>query len=201
MTPEQFRNHLRTLDPDDVVEQFLVNDDPGPFTDREALDHFVAMVRAKFGFGVDVQVSTRVVGSAKLGFAMLEKPERGGFPRKPAYRRYQPGESDIDVAVVSSSLYDSIWNDLARHAAKQMSFPWRVDLGDYMLSGWIRPDKFPPQGPQRCADWQELFNEVSRSEYFLYKRLRCGIYRSDYFLKLYQRRGVALAREQEERRS
>jgi len=197
MTPEEFRERLLGLPSDEFVEQFILTDEPGPYTTREALSALAAGIRARFDLAQALPLSTVVVGSAKLGFAILEKPARNGRPYQPAYRAYRPGVSDIDIAIVSPMLYGKLWQELARFGASQHHFPWRSDLSAYMLHGWIRPDKFPVGAPQRCTDWKELINDVSRSVHFRYKNLRCGIYHSTYFLKIYQQRGVLAAQQAE----
>jgi len=198
MTPEDFKRLLITMTAEEIVDAYLVNDDPGPNVDWEALRFLEEQARVVFGLPTEQQLATFVVGSAKLGFAFLDKPPRNGIGYKPAYRRYEPGESDIDIAVVSPVLYGRIWQDLARYGANQQRFPWRTkDLADYMLHGWIRPDKFPVAAPQRCNDWKAVVNTVGGSKHFRYKRLRCGIYHSRYFLKIYQQRGVLAAQQSE----
>lgn len=197
MTSDEFRKQLLSISADEIVERFIMTDDPGLYTSREALSHLEARIRATFSLSTENPLKTIVVGSAKLGFAILDKPARNGNPYKPAYRSFCPGKSDIDVAVVSPMLYGRIWADLARYGANQHYFPWSSSLSAYMLHGWIRPDKFPEAGPQRCTDWKELFYEVSRSSYFRYKKLRCGIYHSMHFLKIYQQRGVIAAQQAE----
>lgn len=197
MTPDDFRQLLRSKTAEEIVETHIISDDPGPFTTRNALGLLEAQARVMFRLQEDHSLSTIVVGSAKLGFAILEKQARSGVDRKPAYRHYTPGMSDIDVAVISPVLYTRIWQDLARFGAKQTLFPWRTDLASYMLNGWIRPDKFPANAPQRCIDWTTMVQRVSRMEPFKYTRLRCGLYHSRYFLQIYQQRGVLAAQRAE----
>jgi hypothetical protein len=175
MTPVEFRQLLRSKTAEEIVETYILSDDPGPFTTRDALGLLEMQARVIFGLQEDHLLSTIVVGSAKLGFAFLGKPARDGADRKSAYRGYAPGESDIDVAVVSPVLYTLIWRDLARFGAREASFPWRTDLASYMLHGWIRPDKFPSAAPRRCNDWKAMVQKVSRMEPFKYKRLRCAL--------------------------
>jgi len=195
VTPDDFKKLLRDLSAAQIVEEHLLSDDPGAHTTREALNHLRERARMVFGISDQQQFDLIVVGSAKLGFAFLEKSGRDGY--RPAYRAYQPGVSDIDVAVVSPQLYGKLWIELARHGTNQNRFPWRSELADYMLHGWIRPDKFPVDGPQRCKDWKNLVSEVGRSDYFRYKKLRCAIYHSKAFLNYYQQRGVLDAQKAE----
>ncbi len=197
MTPEDFRIQLLRMPADEIVDQIILTTDPGPHTSREALSELETRIRAKFDLERTQELATLVVGSAKLGFAILDKPARKGRPSQPAYRSYKPGESDIDVAVVSAALYGTLWQELARFAANQSAFPYQGVLAAYMMNGWLRPDKFPFAAPQRCTDWKELMNDVSRSVHFRYKKLRCGIFHSTYFLRIYQQRGVRAAQQAE----
>lgn len=196
MTPGEFKSLLRTVSVQEIVQQHITTQDPGPHVSSEALRYFETCARTAFQLREDHSVSAIVVGSAKLGFAILDSSDqRQGY--RPAYRSYQPGVSDIDVALVSPQLYGKLWQDLALYAANQNNFPWRSDLGHYMLNGWIRPDKFPTNPPQRCSDWKALINQVSTSKHFRYKKLSCGIYYSKNFLDIYQQRGVLAAQTAE----
>jgi hypothetical protein len=93
MTSDEFRRLLLERTADEIVESVLLTDDPGPHTSREALGELEAKARTVFGLNDGHALSTVVVGSAKLGFAYLEKPARNGQGYRPAYRAYQPGSS------------------------------------------------------------------------------------------------------------
>ena len=195
VTPGEFKKLLLDLPAAQIVDEYVLSDDPGPYTTRDALNLLRERARGVFGLTDQQPIDVIVVGSAKLGFSILDKHGREGY--RPAYRAYQPGVSDIDVAVVSPALYGKLWVELARYGANQDRFPWRSDLASYMLHGWIRPDKFPVNGPQRCKDWKNLVSEVGRSEHFRYKKLRCALYHSKAFLNHYQQRGVLDAQRAE----
>ena len=197
MRPDEFRELLCRKTAEEIVETHILSDEPGPFTTKDALGFLEKQARITFRLQEKDLISAIVVGSAKLGFAFLEKPARNGGESKPPYRSYVPGESDIDVAIVSPVLYTRVWRDLARFGSGQVFFPWRTDLAPYMLHGWIRPDKFPSSGPQSCNDWKLLVEKTNRTMHFRYKRLRCALYQSKYFLSLYQQRGVAIAQRVE----
>ena len=197
MTPNEFRGLLRSKTAEEIVDTYILSEDPGPFTTREDLGLLESQARTTFQLQAEHSFSTIVVGSAKLGFSFLEKKTDAYSEPKPAYRKYSPGVSDIDVAIVSPVLYTRIWQDLARFAAKQVVFPQRTDLAFYMLNGWIRPDKFPAIAPRRCNDWKTMVQKVGRMKPFRFKRLRCGLFYSKYFLQVYQQRGVSAAQEAE----
>ncbi|WP_175916797.1 hypothetical protein [Burkholderia sp. BCC1638] len=195
MTPDEFKKILRERAACDIVPEYITSGDPGPVVTKEALEFVVEQTRIVFQIPSDASVKPIVVGSAKLGFSFTEKikPEY-----KPRYRAYQPGVSDIDLALVSPLLYVKVWKDIAVYGSNQTKFPWRSqDLGDYMLHGWLRPDKFPTPSPPGCANWFDLLSRLNRSDHFRHKRLRCGLYYSAHFLELYQQRGIIEAKNAE----
>jgi len=129
-----------------------------------------------------------VVGSGKLGFSIV--------PTK----RYRPlcDESDIDVAIVSPTLFDELW---------RLAFDYRLATGvtwdngqrfaDYLFRGWIRPDMLPPgQEFIRREHWFEFFRRLSSSAAFGRYRVNGGLYRSWYFLEAYQAAGVVKCQQE-----
>lgn len=95
MNAAEFRKLLLEQPCDEIVDNFILTDDPGPYTTRQALTAIEDRAKAVFGLTAEQSVKAVVVGSAKLGFSFLEKPARNGNRYKPAYRTYQPGESDM----------------------------------------------------------------------------------------------------------
>ena len=97
-----------------------------------------------------------VVGSAKLGFS----------PHKLTLFSV---ESDIDVALVSTSIFCSVGNlccqleyqmrDFQLHLPRYV-FTAYLSFLRYMAIGWIRPDKAPIKGP--LGDWKQLWFEYFR---------------------------------------
>ena len=185
------------MDEGELVRGHIVTDDPGPHISATTLRHIEEVIRTKFQVAADQRVSAIVVGSAKLGFSFLEK-RRAGVVSKPAYRRYEAGVSDIDIAIVSPVVYGKIWSDLAGMGARASVFPDSSKLGRYMYHGWLRPDQFPAPKPQRCKDWDDAYIELQQYPLLRNKRVRLALYHSQHFLEIYQQRGVRVAREQEQ---
>lgn len=196
MLPDDFRKLFLEKDDGDIVRDYIVNDDPGPYLPVDALRQIESVIRAKFLLAPDQRVSAILVGSAKLGFSFLEK-RVDDVVVKPAYRNFRPGISDLDIAIVSPVIYGKMWSELASVGARAPYFPNNSKLGRYMYHGWLRPDQFPLPKPQRCTDWEEAYSELQQHKLFRNKRLRLALYHSQYFLETYQQRGVRLAREQE----
>lgn len=118
-----------------------------------------------------------VVGSAKLGFSIA--------PNK----RYRPfgDTSDIDVAVVSQSLFDQIWKEVFEYRAEVGYWPAEQQFASYLFKGWIRPDKLPPARKFELASrWWTFFRELTQSGDVSIYPIKAGLYKSHYFLEAYQ---------------
>ena len=118
-----------------------------------------------------------VVGSAKLGFSIA--------PHK-RYRHFGD-ESDIDVVLVSPSLFDEIWAATFSYWRDGGYWEKKSDFKDYLFRGWIRPDKLPPASTfAMCSDWWEFFLALTNSGNYGHYKIAGALYRSWYYLESYQ---------------
>lgn len=195
-TLAEFRARVCVDDPKVVTTDVLLGEESLHVseTDRAYLE---SRIKEHFALDQGEDLDVIVVGSAKLGFSIVEKGGKYGF--RPRYRSFSK-ESDIDLAVVSKSLYSRFWHDLSSYSHAQSPFPWSGDLAKYMLIGWARPDKFPSiSPPYRCLQWWELFNDLSRESRFGRRRIRGALYCLREFLVQYQVRAIHECREVESR--
>ena len=119
-----------------------------------------------------------VVGSAKLGFSIV--PDK-------LYRPFRD-ESDIDVAIVSSNLFDTIWKSIFIYRHEGGYWPEYGEFIKYFFRGWIRPDKLPPSDIfQAGKDWWDFFQEVTSSGVYGNYKIAGALYKSWFFLENYQR--------------
>jgi len=134
-----------------------------------------------------------MVGSGKLGFSLSEKivrDEQGQeIERKERYREFSEN-SDLDIAIVSPLLFDKYWLDIYKHART-----WYCDkqFKDYLFSGWIRPDKFPPTSDEfkLRKEWFEYFEELSSSSRYGRYSISAGLYKDWHFLESYQLKSIS----------
>lgn len=184
---EEFRALCRSDTADEIVENLILRGTAEHVSDenREFIRDRLAATYGIEGSTIEVYV----VGSAKLGFSISEK--RAVNEVLPRYRPFGP-RSDLDIAVVSSTLFRLIWDDLGLYAHGQPWMPWDSGrLGDYLVYGWLRPDKFPRNKRiRRCDDWLDLFWKMSTDRRFLRRSVRGGLYHSSADLIRYQRRSV-----------
>jgi len=121
--------------------------------------------------------SVFIVGSAKLGFSIKES------------RRYSSfcDTSDIDVAIVDTTLFEQIWREVYVYRKQLGWWPEFSSFRKYLFKGWIRPD-FLPHGRsfQIAKKISDFFQSITTSGEFGPYKISAGIYHSHFFLENYQ---------------
>lgn len=118
-----------------------------------------------------------ITGSAKLGYSPFKNKD---FDY----------DSDIDVAIISPSLFETIMKSIsqyqvrfrkARAVVRERELAMYHEFLEYVALGWIRPDKLPISFQMRTFknDWFEFFQEISngKSEVGNYK-VNAGVFQS-----------------------
>ncbi|MFQ2369800.1 hypothetical protein [Aeromonas enteropelogenes] len=125
-----------------------------------------------------------ITGSAKLGFS-------------PFKNKTFDYDSDIDVALVSPSLFDTLMKDIAkyqmmirqnRRVVQENELDTYHSFLEYVALGWIRPDKLPISFQMRAIkdDWFDFFRSISngKSEVGNYP-VNAGVFKSHQHLEDY----------------
>ena len=119
-----------------------------------------------------------VVGSAKLGFSIA--PDK-------LYRPFCD-ESDIDVVIVSSRLFDEIWEAAFSYSLGGGDWPASEAFIECLFQGWIRPDKFPRSDIFEAGkDWWDFFQGITNSGVYGNYKIAGALYKSWFFLENYQK--------------
>ncbi|GAA06979.1 hypothetical protein [Photobacterium leiognathi] len=188
---QQFFKELNEIDGDDKVVDFtrkkLLHGIPYVFKDDiDAFYEFRKRIASNFDISFN---EIFITGSGHLGFS----------PHKETYFSH---DSDIDVAIVSSSLYENIMEKIRCFQMKKresrISFTekelekYNLFL-EYSAIGWMRPDLLPKKfhtGKFR-RDWFDYFNSISygKSEVGDYK-VTAGVFKSYFHLEKYTLSGV-----------
>jgi len=173
---EEFRTKVRANELEALLDEVLLADEALHVSVQNVLKISSAL-SAKYAVASN-KIYVRVVGSAKLGFSMVEKRSTSGQVL-PRYRPFSP-LSDIDVVVISAEIFDFVWNDLSSHAHRSARLPWDSGvLGDYLVCGWLRPDHFPNAARlRRCDDWWDVFRLLSADAAFGRRKVRGGLFHS-----------------------
>jgi hypothetical protein len=179
---------------EDFVREFVL---AGPclHVDQKAIDY----IRDNLSRAVRIQIEPGelfIVGSAKLGFGLFEK-KRKDSETLPRFRAFGAA-SDIDVAICSARLFDSVWKELCDYASAKPWFPYKMNnTGNYLVYGWLRPDQVPREARLRTLDsFQDCMRSLSNSLALGRREINGAIYRDVSFLSKYQIRGIAKCREE-----
>ena len=166
----KFRSDLLELDIGPLVQRYITTG-PSFLLDDDRYHLLRARVAAEFALHPNEII---MVGSAKLGFSIVQK------------QRYRPfgEESDIDLAVVSSQLFDTFAQATFDYWRRAPYWPKHETYVKYMFRGWIRPDLLPPALAQRKR-WWEFFRELTAEGTFGTYRISAGLYKSWHYLDSY----------------
>jgi hypothetical protein len=168
-----FRQDLLQRDVPELVQRHITY---GECFALSVETYFALKNRVAQQFGIH-HAQVLVVGSAKLGFSIA--PDK----------RYRPfgDNSDIDVALCSSDLFDAFWRDVFDYWSRGEIWPGVNQFRRYLFLGWMRPDKLPPaKSFARSQEWWEFFRLLAATgEYGPYK-VTGALYKSWHFLETYQ---------------
>lgn len=129
--------------------------------------------------------SVVVVGSCRLGFSLKLKGSGS------AKSRYQAAnlKSDVDVAIVSQPLFDTMWDaifDLVRRNKDWALGKGRLVSRD-LFNGWITPGTCPPYPViTPIQRWVECFDKLNRARLLPFRKVEGRLYRTWNRLEAYQ---------------
>ena len=166
----KFRSDLLKLEIGPLVQRHITTG-PSFLLDDDRYHLLRARVAAEFALHPN---EVLMVGSAKLGFSIIQK------------QRYRPfgEESDIDLAVVSSQLFDTFAEAAFDYWQHSRYWPKYETCVKYMFRGWIRPDLLPPELAQGKR-WWEFFRGLAAEGMFGAYQIRAGLYKSWRYLDSY----------------
>lgn len=186
MELSDFIDELVKLDTSDKIFDFsrkhVLHGTPHVFKGRENdFYEFRKKIARKFDISFH---EIYITGSGKLGFS----------PFKSKVFDY---DSDIDVAIISPSLFENIMWGIseyqmrfrkARTTVREHELEMYHEFLEYVALGWVRPDKLPIsfQMGSVKSDWFNFFNTLSygRSEVGNYK-VSAGVFKSYQHLENY----------------
>ena len=127
-----------------------------------------------------------LVGSAKLGFSIAPYKE---------YRHFGDS-SDLDLAIVSSDLFDKFWKAVYNLWKQKVFWENEHDFKKYLFQGWIRPDKLPNAKSFAMGDsWWEYFRELTKTNKFGPYKITGALYKDWDYLQGYQNYSVQICKD------
>jgi hypothetical protein len=194
---EQFKADLQALPSAEIFRRYIAVD-----ACRGLVDVDERELRAKIAHRFEVQLDeVLIVGSAKLGFTLRAKKIKGDEPSvRPAFSPFSYN-SDVDIAIVSSDLFDNFWKRCFefwqssgyRYAGDY--WPQGRNFRDYIFRGWMRPDHLPSEGSFTYRrEWFNFFRKLTSEGAAGDYKISAGVYRETYFLEAYQRAAIEQCR-------
>lgn len=171
---EDFKSDLNLLTPSQLFKKYILGSVCHILDLQQDLE-LRETVSTNFDIGFQDVI---IVGSGKLGFSI--KPSK----------RYVHfcDESDIDVAIVSTKLFEKIWKETYLYSKSGADWPESNNFFKYLSKGWIRPDKLPRSRYFTFTDqWWDFFNKLTLSRKYGPYKIRAGLYHSNFFLEEYQK--------------
>lgn len=176
-----FQGDLGTLSAPDVFEKHLVQQ-PCFALDQGEHDAIVQRVAAQFSVP---RTAVIIVGSARLGFTLVRKEKAGRATRLP-YSPFSANESDVDVAIVSSDLFDRYWRTAFDMHRARVDWPDRDKFSKLLLRGWIFPRLLSRASADTSSvDWDRFFNSLSRTGDCGDFPVKGAVYKDDHFFRSY----------------
>lgn len=181
---QEFKSELKLKKDVDVVRKFITSGDSFVLDSDKYLD-----LKGSIADHFDIHPNeVLIVGSGKLGFSISENLRKG----KKRYRGFGE-ESDIDVAIISPTLFDDIWKLLYDYIEDKGYWNKQQEFTTYHFQGWMRPDMLPtsPKFDFTQNQWWDFFNEMTSSNKFGPYKIRGGLYRNWHFLEKYQLKSIS----------
>ncbi|SDP22971.1 hypothetical protein SAMN05428975_0789 [Mucilaginibacter sp. OK268] len=169
---DTFKQDLTALDSEKIVEKWITSGKCAMVSDNEYEE---LKKQVSKHFNID-KSQVLIVGSARLGFSLA--------PKK-LFRKFS-NSSDIDVAIVSSVLFDSIWKNVYQLDQEKIIWETSDTFKEYHFNGWIRPDLLPPSNQFNFNQlWWEFFRRLTSSGKFGNYKITGALYKDWEFFKGY----------------
>ncbi|XDF80107.1 hypothetical protein AAFX60_017160 [Aliivibrio fischeri] len=137
-----------------------------------------------------------LVGSGKLGFSLSEKKVFDSETKelketKPRFRAFGD-ESDLDIAIVSPSLFNDYWRQVYTYSRENPSWYKGKQFKQNMFEGWMRPDQLPssPGKFQVRKEWFSYFSKLTASGKYGDLTIAAGLYADWQFVEAYQLKSI-----------
>jgi len=170
---EEFKTDLQTHSASEIVQKRIIFGECAVLT----ADQYLSLRIKVADFFKIHPNEILVVGSAKLGFSIA--------PLK-RYRLFGDN-SDIDIVIVSSRLFDDIWRNVFELWKQKIMWDREETFKDYLFQGWVRPDKLPNSNLYPLTkDWWEFFRKLTSSSEFGPYKIAGALYKDWSYLESYQ---------------
>ncbi len=191
ITLEEFKDDLKnqSLDSINIVQKYLMTGYPYIFLDKSGIYSDLKCDIISYFGAVDYK-NVLMVGSCLLGFSIAPKKEFLAID----FNR----DSDIDMVIIDTDLFNRYWNKLSDFDIKKAVYTEQEQMNyysflRYFFDGWIRPDLLPNCYTGK-KEWFDFFRSISYSKYDK-RKVTGAIFHSEYFFIKYHVRNINRLRE------
>jgi hypothetical protein len=176
MTLLEIENILNKKTISKFVNEYILSNQPVCFRENEELVWEIKDLLSN-QFNIHKK-DIEIVGSGKLGISLSDERFGKEFNKK----------SDIDIALVSSELFNLAWNELLTldFSYYKLSERKRQDLNDSYQTihrGFISPERLPRS--KFKEHWWKVFNELSNKQKYEHRKIRGRLFRNWSFVEKY----------------
>ena len=177
MDLDNLKKELTSNEVSIVVNKYILGGNPICFGGREIL---ILQLKKDLTEHFNIHIKNiEIVGSAKLGVS-LGSDKLG---------KLFDAQSDIDIAVVSSELFDIAWFELMKlesisYKLNEKDRSFLKDCSNLISKGFISPDKLPKIS-NFSKIWWKIFSELSNNDKYEYKKIRGRLFKDWWFAERY----------------
>jgi hypothetical protein len=191
MILEDFKQYCVNLKPDILVQKFLIEDKTYFFSEIKKGEEFDFKKDIASILNIHIR-DIVIVGSSKLGFSLKpDNPEEGLYLFKVFDYNYNnklsDKKSDIDIAIVSSYLFDKEIENLYNYTGfHKKTWVTRTDFGKYVLKGKLAIRFLPLEF--KLTKEIVLVQEKYQMKYG--REINIEIYKSWHFFETYHQENI-----------
>ena len=171
---------LGVLDPTELIRKHITTGNP-VLLDNEQYFKLRNAISKEFELHPSEVI---VVGSCRIGFSIA--------PSK-RYRIARPG-SDLDIAIVSQTRFDSYWDGVFAYAGRDVAWKETTEYRQFvrmLFNGWIDPRGLPAVPSfKQAVDWTSFFDSLMQTRQFGTRRITARLYRTWSRLESYQEKAI-----------
>ncbi|NGM60477.1 hypothetical protein G5B30_00975 [Sphingobacterium sp. SGG-5] len=186
MSLEEFKKSCIDCNPDEVVERYLIEKPSYFFNNVEKGKEYEFKKDIASILNVHIR-DVVIVGSAKLGFSIKPDDSDAGLFHFSPFDGKNGRKSDLDIAIVSSSLFDGEMQNLYNHTGYAKNF-WedRPRFAKYILKGRLAI-RFLPEGFKFTKEIKDVQDKYRMA----YGRVvNIEIYKSWHYFETYHQQNV-----------
>lgn len=185
---KQLKQQLKRGVPDEICSNLLNQHSVVACADRDVYSDYKTHIQQVIGRNLD---AVFIAGSGNWGFSLNPKKQ---------YRTFC-NASDIDLCIVSSTLFEEIWSEIRVFHRKnfyRISHAARTNLrrnGENVYSGFVTPEWIEDKAHQMRNDFELKLNAAS-SKHVNYKSVNAFVFKNyDEAVDYYKRGMIALLRD------